>query len=246
MAGDRDLHILFGSQSGNAEGLCALIAKRAADYGLVGHVHDMDGFDLGSLSGMKRVLIACSTWGEGEQPDNAEALFQAASGAGKILSNTHFSVCALGDTGYEFFCQSGKEWDEVLETMGGTRIFDRVDCDVDYYAPAATWMLEALSRIACVDDSGTFNEELVEQMAQYAAGDAASGASGDVATVVMPEIQLEVTVFRYDADSGQQGLDTWACKVPGHYSVMDLLRSLKATQDGSLTFRDGAENDPTT
>ena len=63
MAGDRDLHILFGSQSGNAEGLCALIAKKAADYGLVGHVHDMDGFDLGSLAGMKRVLIACSTWG---------------------------------------------------------------------------------------------------------------------------------------------------------------------------------------
>ena len=246
MAGDRDLHILFGSQSGNAEGLCALIAKKAADYGLVGHVHDMDGFDLASLSGMKRVLIACSTWGEGEQPDNAEALFQAASGAGQLLTNTHFSVCALGDTSYEFFCQSGKEWDEVLETMGGTRIFERVDCDVDYDAPAAIWMTETLSRIACVDDSGTFNEELVEQMALFAAGDAVSGASGDVASVVMPEIQLEATVFRYDADTGQQGLDTWACTVPGHYSVLDLLRSLKGTQDGTLTFRDGVENDPTT
>ena len=65
MGGDRDLHILFGSQSGNAEGLCSLIAKKAADYGLVGHVHDMDGFDLGSMAGMKRILIACSTWGEG-------------------------------------------------------------------------------------------------------------------------------------------------------------------------------------
>ncbi|MBJ84655.1 MAG: hypothetical protein CMB52_03970 [Euryarchaeota archaeon] len=246
MEGDRDLHILFGSQSGNAEGLCALIAKKAADYGLVGHVHDMDGFDLASMSGMKRILIACSTWGEGEQPDNAEALYQAATGAGKILTNTHFSVCALGDTSYEFFCQSGKEWDQVLETMGGTRISDRVDCDVDYDSPAATWMAEALSRIACVDDSGTFNDELVEQMAQFAAGDSASGASGDVATVSMPEIQLEASVFRYDADTGQSGMDTWACTIPGHYSIMDLLRSLKATQDGSLTFRDGAENDPTT
>ena len=63
MAGDRDLHILFGSQSGNSEGLCTLISKKAAAYGLVGHVHDMDGFDLGSISGMKRVLIVCSTWG---------------------------------------------------------------------------------------------------------------------------------------------------------------------------------------
>ena len=205
----------------------------------------MDGFDLGSLSGMKRVLIACSTWGEGEQPDNAEALFQAASGAGKI-SLTRISLYVLWATQVTNSSVSPEKNGMKFSKPWVARIFDRVDCDVDYDAPAATWMLEALSRIACVDDSGTFNEELVEQMAQYAAGDAASGASGDVATVVMPEIQLEVTVFRYDADSGEQGLDTWACKVPGHYSVMDLLRSLKATQDGSLTFRDGAENDPTT
>ena len=246
MTGDRDLHILFGSQSGNAEGLCALIAKKAADYGLVGHVHDMDGFDLARMSGMKRILIACSTWGEGEQPDNAEVLFQAATGAGKILENTYFSVCALGDTSYELFCQSGKEWDEVLETMGGIRIVDRIDCDVDYDAPAGIWMTETLSRIACVDDSGTFNEELVEPMTQFAAGDAGSATAGDVASVVMPDIQLEATVFRYDADTGQSGFDTWACTIAGHSSVMDLLRLLKTTQDGSLTFRDGAENDPTT
>ena len=246
MSGDRDLHILFGSQSGNAEGLCALIAKKAADYGLVGHVHDMDGFDLGSMAGMKRILIACSTWGEGEQPDNAEELYNAAKGAGKILSNTHFSVCALGDTSYEFFCQSGKEWDEVLETMGGTRIHDRVDCDVDYDAPAGAWMAEALSRIACVDDSGTFQEDLVADMMAHAAGDSASVSSGDVATVALPEIQLVANIFRYDADTGESGLDAWAFSIPGHYSVLDLLRTLKATQDGSLTFRDGAADDPTT
>ena len=246
MAGDRDLHIFFGSQSGNAEGLCSLIAKKAADYGLVGHVHDMDEFDLASMAGMKRVLIACSTWGEGEQPDNAEVLFNTAKDAGKILSNTHFSVCALGDTSYEFYCQSGIEWDQVLEEMGGIRIHDRVDCDVDYDAPAAAWMAEALSRIACVDDSGTFHENLVVEMVAHAAGDSASAASGNVATVAMPEIQLVANIFRYDADTGETGLDAWACAIPGHHSVLDLLRTLKATQDGTLTFRDGAADDPTT
>jgi len=246
MAGDRDLHILFGSQSGNAEGLCSLIAKKAAAYGLVGHVHDMDGFDLASMSGMKRVLIACSTWGEGEQPDNAEELFNRAKGTGKILSNTHFSVCALGDTSYEFYCQSGKEWDEVLEAMGGSRIHDRVDCDVDYDSPAAAWIAEALSRIACVDDSGTFHEDLVADMAAHAAGDTASASSGDVATVAMPEIQLVASIFRYNADTGETGVDAWACATPGHHTVLDLLRTLKATQDGTLTFRDGPADDPTT
>ncbi len=246
MSGDRDLHILFGSQSGNAEGLCALIAKKAAAYGLVGHVHDMDGFDLASMAGMKRVLIACSTWGEGEQPDNAEALYNAAKGAGKMLSSTFFSVCALGDTGYEFFCQSGKEWDGILEEMGGSRIHDRVDCDVDYDAPAATWMNAALSKIACVDESGTFHEDLVETMTNFAAGDSATASSGEVASIAMPEMQVEAHVFRYDAEAGQTGFDAWACTIPGHHTVLDLLRSLKDTQDATLSFRDGAPDDPST
>ena len=246
LTGDRDLHILFGSQSGNSEALCSLIAKKAADYGLVGHVHDMDGFDLASMTGMKRILIVCSTWGEGEQPDNAEDLFTSAKGVGNILPNTHFSVCALGDTSYEFFCQSGKEWDEVLESMGGIRVYDRIDCDVDYDSPAAIWIAEALSRIACVDDSGTFHEELVADMAAHAAGDSASASSGDVASVIMPEIQLVASIFRYNSDTEETGLDSWACSVPGHHSVLDLLRTLKATQDGTLTFRDGAADDPTT
>lgn len=244
--GDRELHILFGSQSGNAEGLCALMAKKAADYDLVGHVHDMDGFDLGSMAGMKRVLIACSTWGEGEQPDNAEALYQAAKGAGAILSSTHFSVCALGDTSYEFFCRSGIEWDQVLEAMGGTRIHDRVDCDVDYDAPAGAWMAEALARIACVDGDGIFHEDMVEGMKARAAGDAGAAGGGEVATVALPEIQFTTSLFRYAPMSGETGVDAWACALPGHHSVLDLLRTLKSTQDGSLTFRDGAPSDPTT
>ena len=74
-AGDRSLAILFGSQSGNSEALAAKFSKQASNYGLEGTVYDMDGFDFASLSAMKRVLIICSTWGEGEMPDNAEDLW---------------------------------------------------------------------------------------------------------------------------------------------------------------------------
>ncbi|MDP6906562.1 MAG: flavodoxin domain-containing protein [Candidatus Thalassarchaeaceae archaeon] len=246
MSGDRDVHIFFGSQSGNAESLSAKWAKKASDYGLVGHVHDMDGFDIATMSGMKRVLIACSTWGEGDMPDNAEALYAAAKGAGKILSNTHFSVCALGDSSYEFFCESGKEWDQVMEEMGASRIHERVDCDVDYDAPSEAWMSIAMSKIACVDDSGTFQEDLLEAMISHASGDSSAAVAGDVASVAEPEIQVTATIFRYDSMTGETGADAWACSLPGHYSVLQLLRTLKSTQDGSLTFRDGANNDPTT
>ena len=42
------------------------------------------------------------------------------------------------------------------------------------------------------------------------------------------------------------GVDTWVCSLPGHLSVLDVLRTLKSTQDGTLTFRDGSVDDPNT
>ena len=94
-AGDRSLAILFGSQSGNSEALAAKFAKQASDYGLEGTVYDMDGFDFASLSAMKRLLIVCSTWGEGEMPDNAEDLWQVAKQASPgSLNGVHYSVLA--------------------------------------------------------------------------------------------------------------------------------------------------------
>ncbi|MED5305903.1 MAG: flavodoxin domain-containing protein, partial [Candidatus Thermoplasmatota archaeon] len=91
--GDRTLNVFFGSQSGNSEELAAKLAKNASQYGLEGVVHDMDGFDIKSMASMKRVAIVCSTWGEGEMPDNAEALWQAAvSDGAPRMDGMSFSV----------------------------------------------------------------------------------------------------------------------------------------------------------
>ena len=94
--GDRSLEILFGSQSGNSEELAAKMAKEAKAYGLEGNVHDMDGFDFNSLSSKKRVIVVSSTWGEGEQPDNAEELWTFAnSESASRLEGVSFAVLSL-------------------------------------------------------------------------------------------------------------------------------------------------------
>ena len=248
--GDRSLAILFGSQSGNSEELAAKLAKQAANYGLEGTVYDMDGFDFGSLSGMKRVLIVCSTWGEGEMPDNAEDLWQISTKApAGSLSGVHYSVCALGDTSYEFFCESGKEWDEQFEKLGATRLVDRVDCDVDYDAPAAAWALEALAALAAVDGAGVYHEDMVEAIKAHAAGDV-GGADGEdgfsVPVLTAAAVQAELSIFRYDPEQASTGSDTWVCAMPGNLSLLEALRTIKSTHDGSLSFRDGAADDPST
>ena len=249
-AGDRSLAILFGSQSGNSEALAAKFAKQASDYGLEGTVYDMDGFDFASLSAMKRVLIICSTWGEGEMPDNAEDLWQTAqkSAAGS-LNGVHYSVLALGDTSYELFCESGKDWDEQLEKLGATRLVDRVDCDVDYESMAAAWAVDSLAAMAAVDGTGVFHEDMVEAIKEYVAGgdEGADGEDGfTVPDISAESIQAEISIFRYDPEAATTGSDTWVCAMPGHLSLLEALRTIKSTHDGSLSFRDGSSDDSTT
>lgn len=249
-SGDRSLDVLFGSQSGNAEGLASKIVKVAKSYGLQGNVHDMDGFDFNSLSSKKRVIIVCSTWGEGEQPDNAEDLWKFAnSSAAARLEGIHFAVCALGDTSYELFCESGKEWDGLFEKLGATRIVERIDCDVDYDAPASEWTLQALPALAAVDSTGQFFEHMVEDIVQFASGSSAGAGGEDGFTVPVIEaesIQVEISIFRFDPSDNATGRDSWSCAMPGHLSVLDALRAIKEGHDGSLAFRDGNDDDPTT
>ncbi len=249
--GDRSMSIMFGSQSGNSEDLAAKFAKRASGYGLDATVVDMDGFDLSTLPSMKRVLIICSTWGEGEMPDNAEELWQQAStDSAPKLPGMHFTVLALGDTSYEFYCESGKDWDRRFEELGATRLVERVDCDVDYDSAAAAWALDALAAMAAVDGNGTFHEDQVEAIKDYVSGAAAAGAAGEdgfvVPNITTEAIQVEINIFRYNPVTAASGRDTWICALPGHMSVLEALRVLKATHDGSLTFRDGTCDDPTT
>ncbi|QGJ70230.1 NADPH--sulfite reductase flavoprotein alpha-component [Planctomycetales bacterium 10988] len=152
----RPLTILFGTQTGNAEGLAFEAAQQAAQFGLHAKVLDMGDFTIDQLPETERLLIITSTYGEGEMPDNAQALWDAAqSDSIPRLENTYFSILALGDTSYDLFCQAGKDWDRRLEELGAKRIYDRVDCDVDFDDLFASWSSAVLPAIAAVGTQHT-------------------------------------------------------------------------------------------
>ena len=145
----RSLHILYGTQTGNCESLANDAANAAKKHGLLPVVKSMDEVDIGQLPQMSYLLIITSTYGEGAMPDNAQMLWEAAnSDAAPHLENMQFSVLALGDTSYDLFCQAGIDWDNKLAALGATRIFDRVDCDVDFETPAEKWLSEVIPLMA--------------------------------------------------------------------------------------------------
>ncbi|MEY4209895.1 MAG: hypothetical protein RLZ92_274 [Pseudomonadota bacterium] len=164
----RTLHILYGSQTGNSESLSHDVANSAKSHGLLPVVKSMDEVDVAQLAKMDYLLIITSTYGEGAMPDNAEMLWEAAnSDAAPRLENVNYSVLALGDTSYDLFCQAGIDWDKRLEALGAKRIFDRVDCDVDFEAAAEEWisevvplMAEGASTVAVVDTKPQANKSV--------------------------------------------------------------------------------------
>jgi sulfite reductase (NADPH) flavoprotein alpha-component len=143
------LTILFGSQTGTAEGLAKRAAKDAGKRGFVATSMDMAAFTPAQLAQEKNVLVITSTFGEGDPPDNAKALHAAlAADAARTLANLRFSVCGLGDKNYVQFCKCAQDFDAFLESRGGTRVAPRVDCDVDFEANFAAWLDTALAALA--------------------------------------------------------------------------------------------------
>lgn len=141
------LTILYGSQTGNAKGVAKSLAAQATAEGINVELKSMGEIKPKAIKNITHLLIVASTNGEGEAPDDAIALHEfLASKKAPKLEHLQYSVLALGDTSYEFFCQTGKDFDLYLEKLGAKRIAPRVDCDVDYDADASTWSTTVISQ----------------------------------------------------------------------------------------------------
>ncbi|HEY8965265.1 MAG TPA: flavodoxin domain-containing protein, partial [Candidatus Methylacidiphilales bacterium] len=136
------LAILYGSQTGTAEGLAKKIAKEAKGRGWAPEVRAADDFAQVDWAAQTRLLLAVSTYGDGEMPDNAKAFWDWLQGdeAAAKLKHLEYAVLALGDTNYPEFCAAGKRIDARLEALGAKRLHPRADCDADYEGAAKEWM----------------------------------------------------------------------------------------------------------
>ena len=139
------LTIVYASESGNSEKLAGDIAKAARKNGLKPNVIDMADLDLAALTSAKKLVFIAATWGEGDPPARAVRAYNELMGEGAPrLDGVEFGVLALGDTAYAEFCAIGRKIDERLAALGGKRVVDRVDCDLDFAEPAARWIGDAV------------------------------------------------------------------------------------------------------
>ncbi|MFY9995688.1 MAG: NADPH-dependent assimilatory sulfite reductase flavoprotein subunit [Leclercia sp.] len=132
--------LISASQTGNARRVAEALRDDLLAAKLNVNLVNAGDYKFKQIASEKLVVVVTSTQGEGEPPEEAVALhkFLFSKKAPK-LTDTAFAVFGLGDSSYEFFCQSGKDFDSKLAELGGERLLDRVDTDVEYQAAAAEW-----------------------------------------------------------------------------------------------------------
>ncbi|WP_425318988.1 assimilatory sulfite reductase (NADPH) flavoprotein subunit [Vibrio panuliri] len=165
------LTIIFASQTGNAKGVAEELEQEAKAQGIAVELFDASDYKGKNLAKETHVIVVASTNGEGEAPDNAIELHEfLQSKKAPKLPNLKYGVIGLGDSSYEFFCQTGKDFDAYLAKLGATSFIDRIDCDVDYEAPAKEWREKALDTVKDDLSSGAEAEVVQLPVGQAAAG----------------------------------------------------------------------------
>ncbi|BDM65558.1 sulfite reductase [NADPH] flavoprotein alpha-component [Shewanella sp. NFH-SH190041] len=153
------LTVLYGSQTGNGQALAEQLAEEAKQAGWQVSLSAMGDFQPRRLKQVAFLAVVVSTHGEGDPPDDALALHQFlhSSRAGQ-LPDLQYAVLALGDSSYEYFCQTGREFDQQLSALGAQPLLPLQECDVDYSALAADWRRSLLARLQTLQPNDVVGE----------------------------------------------------------------------------------------
>lgn len=144
-------YIVYGTQTGTTEDLAEELYDGLKEVGYEATFENIFELKAAQMKEWKRLFVVISTWGDGEPPEDALEFYNdMVAMPDGALSDLEFGVLALGDSGYDQFCQCGIDFDTHLERLGATRIIKRVDCDIDYEEPSEAWIQELIGTLTQV------------------------------------------------------------------------------------------------
>jgi sulfite reductase (NADPH) flavoprotein alpha-component len=143
------VRVLYGTETGNAAGLAKQLAERIRNVVPEVDVVDLANYKPRALEREHTIVIITSTHGDGTPPEPAARFFEQLEGAAapKSLAKLRYAVLGLGDSSYEHFCRAAKVVDERLAELGARRLVPRLECDLDFEAPATRWIDELLPQL---------------------------------------------------------------------------------------------------
>ena len=140
---DKQLKILYGTHTGRSKTIAGKLAKKLASRGVEVVSVALDDYKTRQLISETNVVFIVSTHGEGEPPAMAEDFHGFITGKrSPKLPNLNYSVVALGDKSYKFFCKTGIDIDQALEKSGANSILPILTLDVDFDEEIDRWIAD--------------------------------------------------------------------------------------------------------
>lgn len=155
----KEVTILYGSQTGNCQGLAEKLTKSLQSESFQATFTSMNDFKPNALKKIENLLLIVSTHGEGDPPDTALPFYEFLhSKRAPKLENLQYSVLALGDSSYDLFCHTGKKIDERLLELGAKQLTPRIDLDLDFDEGAEEWFAKVLLELNDLQGSSSILE----------------------------------------------------------------------------------------
>jgi sulfite reductase (NADPH) flavoprotein alpha-component len=143
-----NITVISASQTGNAAGLAKQLVEKLKGESLQVKLVSAGGYKARQIAKEDMIIIATSTQGDGEPPEEGVPLHSYLFGKkAPSLGGLSFAVLGLGDSSYPKFCQAGIDFDTQLEKLGAKRILDRLDADVDFETAAEEWINKAVAKV---------------------------------------------------------------------------------------------------
>ena len=160
--------ILYASQTGNAQTIAENLQESLESSGYNTALESTLDIKLAKLNDYALIVVIASTHGEGEPPDDAIDFYEAVlSKKAPSLNGVKHAVLGLGDSSYEFFCQTAKDFDSALSSLGSVPLIERLDCDVDYQQEAVSWITQLVAAIAELQPPALKTPALAENIIQF-------------------------------------------------------------------------------
>lgn len=140
--------VISASQTGNASGLAKKLVDKLKGESLEAKLVSASKYKARQIAKEETVIIATSTQGDGEPPEEGVPLHSYLFGKkAPKLDGLHFAVLGLGDSSYPKFCQAGIDFDTQLESLGAQRLCRRLDADEDFESVADEWIDEVVAKV---------------------------------------------------------------------------------------------------
>lgn len=251
----RRVLVLSCSQTGNAQAVAKKLFEQLQGINAEVSLASAGDYRSRSLVDEDIVLLVTSTQGEGEAPEEAVPLYKFIfHKKAPDLSGVSFAVLGLGDSSYPKFNQAAKDFDEQFEKLGAKRLFDRVDCDLDFNAQADEWRddIAANLKTLIVDTptSITANGAATDVVATTTTANAYSKTNPYTAELITKQrITTENAneVIHYEIDLGDSGITYEAGDSLGVYflnaesMVDELIKHTKVNPADKVKLASGSE-----